>query len=425
MTLSILSCIANDLDTVFEQFYRRMLSNDDFAHFFSSKSQVEELIEKQKAYFILSLSKPFDELREVYIALGQMHYDIKLPFVDFSAAMTILEEYILGIASRKPDSEKVIEAAFSFFRMIRGFTAKGYLNRMLATDSADIDLYIENVQRSTEVDTSFATERLLWLRQLLYAIQIEDRAAAPPMQLPPAIMQSIKDTIAKDTALMRYIKDTLSRIEIDATNVFYFLEKQSYEEVLSLYRELMNIYKLSLMLTNVITIASSNTLITTLNRDALTGLLTRSSLSAIIASELAIAATSNYPISLVVCDIDHFKNINDTYGHNCGDEVLKGFATILKKSVRSTDFAFRYGGEEFLLVLRGASEEISANLAEYVRKEIEDTVFTLEGKPVTVTASFGVATFRSPFSESFGEMFKLADGKLYQSKRDGRNRITR
>lgn len=424
MDLQILGCLVGNLDDVFEDFYQRMLSNQDFAVFFRDDAQVRNLIGKQKQYFIRSLTSTREELRKTYIILGEYHYDLKLPFVDFSAAMTMMEERILSISAEKPAPQLVIEAVFNFFRLVRGFTAQGYLNRMLETDTRDIDLYLENVRKSTEVDIQFATERILWLQQLLHAIKTEDRGAAPPLALPPQILSSINEAVEDDAALQHYITETLSRIEIDAANVFYFIEKQSYEEVLSLYRELTNIYKLSLMLTNVITIASSNSLIGSLARDGLTGLLTRTSLETIIGRELTIASSSGYAISLIVLDIDYFKSINDNYGHNAGDEVLRKVAKIIQESIRATDFAFRYGGEEFLVVLKGASEKICFNQAEHIRREIAKTTFTFAGTSVAVTASFGIATFLPPFLRSFSGMFKDADEKLYQSKYAGRNRTT-
>lgn len=423
MSYSPLSCLTDDLEAVFSHFYTRMLSNRDFSQFFDSPAQIDALIHKQRSYFLTSLTLPEGQLRDIYVTLGEIHYDMKLPFIDFLAALTILEEQILAVAARKEEPEIIIEAAFSFFRKVRGFVAKGYLNRMLAVDLRDIDLYLDNVHRSAKMDTSFATERILWLRQLLFAIQVERRTEAPPMEFSPETARSIDSAVAKDSELRTYIDETLARIRIEASNVFYFLESKNYEEVLSLYRELTNIYKLILMLTNVVIVASSSSVIDALNRDPLTGLLTRASLSAIIGRELSIAASSDYPLSLIVCDIDHFKSINDTYGHNGGDQVLRQVASLIKAGIRATDFAFRYGGEEFLLVLRGASEKVCLQLAEHLRKTILQEPFNYGQETIRVTCSFGIATFRPPFPETFGEMFMIADDKLYLAKRNGRNQV--
>lgn len=424
MSIKILKIIASDLDDIFEKFYDIILSNKDFSIFFRNDDQIRSLIKKQKRYFIKSLEQSDNDLKKTYTKLGELHYQLKIPYVDFFAAMGILEEGILIALTKHKKSSELIGSAFKFFRSVRAHTAKGYLNKMLDQDTRDIDLYLEKVQKSSEVDTLFATERIIWLKNLIFAIKVENRGAAPSFQLPNTIFDSMVASTKNDPDLMQYIRDTVSRIEIDASNVFYFLEKRNYEEVLTLYRELMNIYKLSLMLTNVMTIAASNWLINSLTKDALTGLLTRNSLNTIVEQEFSLAKASGYEISLIMLDLDHFKKINDTYGHDAGDEVLKGSAQILLNSIRTTDFAFRIGGEEFLLMLKGASGKIAFQQAELIRNNLAKHEYEFENETVTVTASLGVSTFEGPFQINFSSMLKQIDKKLYESKKNGRNRTT-
>lgn len=424
MRIKLLKTIEPDLDRIFENFYQLMLSNKDFSVFFKNDEQIRSLIVKQKKYFIQSLEQTEDELKITYTKLGEMHYDLKLPYVDFFASLGILEEGILIAITAHENNIELMRPAFKFFRIIRAHTAKGYLNRMLDKDSRDIDLYLENVKRSSELDTMFATERIIWLKNLIFAIKVENRAAAPILELPNSLYHSVQASTKKDPELMVYIREMVSRIEIDASNIFFFLEKKNYEEVLTLYRELMNIYKLSLMLTNVMTIAASSWIITSLTKDKLTGLLTRNSLDTIIEREFSLANASGYNISLIMVDLDHFKQINDTHGHAAGDEVLKGAAKILSENIRSTDFVFRIGGEEFLLVLKGATEKIAVRQAEVIRKEFEQRSYHFSGQRATVTASFGVSTYEGPFQKNFEAMLNQVDEKLYESKKNGRNRVT-
>lgn len=422
--IRVLTMIKDDLDAIFNTFYSRMLSNKDFAVFFKDNNHIETLVEKQKQYFLKSLTMTEDQLKEIYTPLGEMHYDLKLPYVDFSAGMTIMEEGILRVIANNENTGELLDAAFQFFRIVRGFTAKGYLNRMLEDDSRDIDLYLENVRRSSEVDTIFTTERIIWLKNLIFAIKIENRAAAPSLQFPQQVLQSIKVMIKDDPGLLTYIQGVIARLEIDSANVFFFLENRSYEEVITLYRELMSIYKLSLMITNVMTIAASSSVISALHKDTLTGLLTRSSLDAIIDREISIALASDYPLSFILMDLDHFKQVNDKHGHDAGDEVLRTIATISHDSIRATDFSFRMGGEEFLFILKGATASVATTQADLIRRKIERHQFTFDNTALKITASFGVATFKRPFTLPFSSMLKEADKKLYLSKRNGRNRIT-
>ncbi len=129
------------------------------------------------------------------------------------------------------------------------------------------------------------------------------------------------------------------------------------------------------------------------------------------------------PLSLLLMDIDRFKNFNDTYGHQIGDLVLKHIAQALTQSVRSTDLAARYGGEEFVVVLPETDEENSLRMAERIRATIEATKIPTERGVLTVTVSIGSAT-RGADSMTQEQLIQSADAAMYQSKKNGRNKVT-
>jgi diguanylate cyclase (GGDEF)-like protein len=131
------------------------------------------------------------------------------------------------------------------------------------------------------------------------------------------------------------------------------------------------------------------------------------------------------PISCVMCDIDHFKKVNDTYGHAAGDEVLKQFAEILKLEAREIDRVGRYGGEEFLLLLPGTVLDSAVTFAERVRQRVEENTFSFEGGTLKRTVSLGVASWPHPRIKGREEMLKAADDALYVAKEMGRNRVVR
>ncbi len=131
------------------------------------------------------------------------------------------------------------------------------------------------------------------------------------------------------------------------------------------------------------------------------------------------------PISCVMCDIDHFKKVNDTYGHQVGDEVLKEFAAILKAEAREIDRVGRYGGEEFLLLLPGTVLDSAVTFAERLRQRIEEHTFTYEGGTLTRTVSCGVAAWPHPRVADAEAMLRAADEALYVAKELGRNRVIR
>ena len=131
------------------------------------------------------------------------------------------------------------------------------------------------------------------------------------------------------------------------------------------------------------------------------------------------------PISCVMCDIDHFKHVNDTYGHAAGDEVLKQFADILKAEAREIDRVGRYGGEEFLLLLPGTVLDSAVTFAERVRQRVEENTFSFEGGTLTRTVSLGVGSWPHPRVEGREQLLKAADDALYVAKEMGRNRVVR
>ncbi len=140
--------------------------------------------------------------------------------------------------------------------------------------------------------------------------------------------------------------------------------------------------------------------------------------------EREIARCNRYgrSLSLVILDIDHFKKINDTYGHLAGDYVLKHLASAVKTRIRREDIFARFGGEEFAVLLPEVDMKGAAVLAEKVRKLIEKQKFEFDRQTIPVTVSLGVATLSSDVGEA-SDLIRVADGKLYEAKQGGRNRV--
>jgi diguanylate cyclase (GGDEF)-like protein/PAS domain S-box-containing protein len=132
---------------------------------------------------------------------------------------------------------------------------------------------------------------------------------------------------------------------------------------------------------------------------------------------------SQKPFTLIIGDIDHFKNINDTFGHDAGDHILTSIARILKESSRKQDVVSRWGGEEFIILLPETNLENGAILAEKLRLKIENESFTHDGKPIPVTISFGLSVYNKK-GLKIDEVVKQADQCLYEAKNGGRNRVT-
>ncbi len=159
--------------------------------------------------------------------------------------------------------------------------------------------------------------------------------------------------------------------------------------------------------------------------DALTSLPNRRALIVQLERAIARAKETEQKLAFVVIDIDLFKSINDKYGHDAGDEVLRSFSARLKKSCREDDFIARFGGEEFVMILPETDEDLACQLVETLRMRIENKLrVSVGGKAVGITASFGVAMLESE-SDTADTLFKRADEALYKAKSGGRNRVVR
>lgn len=157
--------------------------------------------------------------------------------------------------------------------------------------------------------------------------------------------------------------------------------------------------------------------------DGLTSLFNKRALTDIATQKLKSARRFDTPLSVLICDIDLFKRVNDTYGHDIGDIVIKGLGDVLRRTKRDTDVVGRFGGEEFVVVCEQTDSEGAALLAERIRSELATASFHSENGSFNVTCSVGVATFPE-VGRDWDSLFKAADEALYASKRNGRNRVT-
>jgi len=155
--------------------------------------------------------------------------------------------------------------------------------------------------------------------------------------------------------------------------------------------------------------------------DGLTGLYVHRYFQEVLEKEVIRAERYQQPLTLLMIDIDHFKRVNDTYGHQTGDAVLKGISKILKQHLRRSDYACRYGGEEMALVLTQTSMDGANNTAERIRDKIQKETFVYDEKEIHVTVSIGVSEFAVGMNRP--QLIELADKSLYEAKHSGRNRV--
>ena len=230
----------------------------------------------------------------------------------------------------------------------------------------------------------------------------------PALPFIPIIMQTALDSIE-------------SKVEgLGAGADDYITKPINFAELEARVRSMLRIKKLQ------DEIAKANEQLTRMAvTDGLTGLYNRRHLEERLHEMFDHAARLHEPLGCVMFDLDHFKSVNDTHGHQAGDEVLKQAAGILKKVAREVDRVGRYGGEEFMVLLPGAVLDAAVTFAERARQEVEGHIFTFEGGTLRRTMSCGVSAWPHPQIKHREQLVKAADDALYMAKEQGRNRAVR
>ena len=216
------------------------------------------------------------------------------------------------------------------------------------------------------------------------------------------------DTLTADESrFCRELEALLSRDEGSSSTIVHLREELRLAEV-----------------RNLELVRQNRTLSEMATRDLLTGLYTRWFVKDKINQELQRSQRHEFPMSVLMIDVDHFKSVNDSYGHLIGDEVLRDMGRIIRESLRAYDIPGRYGGEEFCLMLPSTEVGNTMVVAERIREKIDENTIRFTGYDVHVTASIGVAgvTGEHGFHDA-EELIGLADKALYHAKNSGRNRV--
>lgn len=212
-----------------------------------------------------------------------------------------------------------------------------------------------------------------------------------------------------------------------ASNVFsqYVSDKMDHKSMIQLLQQLDYT---SLEIGNEIAIINDMLIIGEYTKDPLTGLLGRRLFEKIVMGQIEIAKATESDCSMIMCDLDHFKEINDHFGHLAGDDVIKNFAANLQKNLRKSDFIFRFGGEEFLILLPSTNYSEARTLAEKICLETARQEINYDGNTLSYTVSIGVCDIDTEeltfvTKDTIQKYVHTVDAKLYLAKQNGRNRV--
>lgn len=431
MEFKKLECLVKYTDEVFQHFYTELLSNSVFSKYFTGDDQVRFLLSKQKENFIETVSESKQKSSQRYYRVGVIHYEHDIPYEVFQSGTCILRE-----AFNKTIKDKIVDMELlllneTMFDFISEAMAKGYMDKFIYNEKADLEKILGMTR-----NVSFGTEKRLliehynWMLDLLTAIEQKEYGAMDALitkqngdanSLYSFIIEHLEDI--EKSIQVEEIERIRFRIVANTENIFFYLKREAYSEVLSLIINILEIYKLTLVLDNVISniiVKKAESMISEKVKlsetDPLTNVMNRRKFEDLLESLLLRAQRTAMPLTIMVLDIDNFKQINDIYGHQVGDQVLVDIAHLVSTSIRKNDHLVRYGGEEFVII--NADSEIKGvlHLAEKIRKDVADHVFSDVGH---VTVSLGVAGLKN--DDDTATLFKRADMKLYEAKSNGKN----
>ena len=413
------------IDEAFEAFYNTMLNDLKLSVFFENDEQIKNLILKQKEFFSNSLSIPSDNLKTMYIKLGEYHYDIRIPYVDFIKGTDILEEHFLLNSQKFEKPVELMEEIFDYFKIMKSYTAKGYLNRMLSEDKRDIESFFEQTtsDQETYLPKAIVLEKIQWLKSLLNSIENDEDFDFNKNE--GIFNQWSKEVQFFSLEKRNFFEDLEKRIIINTQNLFYFLKKEEYLEILPLYSSLLNIYKLTLMMNNALTLEYASKVIEEMKIDSLTKLFRKDIFEEILQKELAFAKRDNkYNLSIAYLDLDNFKSINDNFGHYTGDKVLEKLGECINNDIRGSDIAFRIGGDEFAIIFKGATKQQAKNVCKKIKVDFTSFEFIFnEEITFSVGLSIGISEFLLEGKEDMQKLLESVDKKLYEAKNRGKNQI--
>ncbi|NPA33281.1 MAG: GGDEF domain-containing protein [Aquificae bacterium] len=226
--------------------------------------------------------------------------------------------------------------------------------------------------------------------------------------------------VSRNKKLIREINAQQKTVHITAGLVYENLSRKDY---LNAFLHYTNCIKASYRLISLLSMLNVKHITRELKKDPLTGLLNRRILNRVFRDILELSLYTEVPFSVAIVDIDDFKSLNDRYGHLVGDCVLKHLARILRRSFRRSDYVFRYGGEEFLIIMPSTPLGDALKILENLRRRIEETTIRCGDVSVKITVSIGVCSDIYTGSKTPEDYIYCADMKLYEAKRKGKNKV--
>ena len=425
--------IAPHAETIAGSFYTHMLSHDESARFLDNKL-VSERLSHSMTNWVSTLFRPLNEEEvEEYIAwqreIGQVHARINIPIRLVGMGIRLIKQEITQVVLESVRESEQLGKSLVLVNQILDIIAEllndSYLSDVMDYERNAQSLRMDVVSNNLAIECERLRSNLFdWHRQVLHAAYRADRSE--PRVLPDIHHSSFGMWVVHKAELLfpndPVVEDLEQHLDVMEEQIKQ-IEKGCCREDIAAQSERLSeldkqVTKASWLLSSLVEqmMAIDN------SRDPLTRMLNRRYLPVIMQRETEISIKHDIRYAVVFVDIDHFKKINDGYGHEAGDQVLQRFGEIMNAEVRAGDFIFRYGGEEFLLLMSDSSRDEAERVSERIRSMVSEAIFTTDkGEKVAVTTSIGVAMHDG--HPDYNHVIRRADEALYQAKNSGRNKV--
>jgi len=368
-----------------------------------------------------------NEVLDIFEKIAQYKISLNVPYVLMTSDVNTLKNILISFIRKDNINSSIIDL-LDFFNDVNNKVAnvylKDYISSLISINSIRFKS-LSNIIDKNHINHYEA--HLLWLNNLVECIKNKNLSNFPELDAGRCefgiwIKNEAKEIIQDDVQyeVINFLHNNLHKI---AKNIMdHFNKKESH--ILLTYLEKCEY--ISLCIGTELALIDTMIINKQILKDNLTNAINRQGLVNIFTNQYELSLATNNSFILAMCDLDYFKNINDTYGHVAGDKILKLFVDTVKKHIRNSDVIIRYGGEEFTIILPSIKKAKGFEVLENIRKSFEDAVLEFEGDTIKSTVSIGlieilpIDSFKSRYLDEF---IMLADQKLYLAKDNGRNRV--
>jgi len=414
MAFQHLSILQKYCDGTFEAFYQELLQDVKLRKFFRDAQHIQDLIVKQKANFISTLDMSKEDIKKNYIDLGKLHYDLNIPYINFITGSEILEEDFLLQVKQKELSVDLVHEVLEYFKLMNAYIAKGYLRRMLRDDRKEIESFAVQIEQSqTNLPKQLILDKIKWVVSFMGLVE-HARPMAHDIEIKSKEwLQELKE-VETQTLFLENIQE---RIYNDTKNLFYFLKKEEYRDVLPLYSALITIYKLMLTMSDSLHQNNSNE--ATIDLADTLELNNKDFFEEIVHKEFAFQRRDGeYSFTLLYLSCEGFDEIKERYGQLNANRVLKHMGEVIGEHIRSSDFCFHIEEDLFTIILKNAKRQMARKIAKKIAIDFNSYSFIFEQENIIhVNLNVGIAEQSNvtPHQE-IQELFNSAQEDLHRSK---------